>query len=397
MNHFVGIDWADQKHDICVIDDKGQIIREFIIGDHNGGYLNLHVYLQSLTTPRIILERPTGLLVDYLMDVGYPVYFVPPTISVTHRPRKSKSDRGDAYMLANLLWRNDDECRLVVRSTDLCQQIRQVVVAHDKMQRESQRLGAQLRNHLKNYYPAILKMFSTPNQPLTYAFLEAFPDPHEAAQASLEELQGFFSGQKYRYSQRIESHLETLQRDTPTRLNTHGDQLGTAALVAVLKTTDEQIRILRREMHRLFRQHPNYNWIKSLPGVGDLNGARLLARLGDNRDPFEDVDMLRATAGTVPITRSSGKRRSVHFRQACSRPLRKIFYDLAMKSKAKSAWAKDYFEAQLARGHAPARANRALANRWVGIVWKLWETGEMYNEAKHQANREQADAILRAS
>jgi transposase len=150
-------------------------------------------------------------------------------------------------------------------------------------------------------------------------------------------------------------------------------------------------------MNRLFRQHPHYNWIKSLPGVGHLNGARLLARLGDNRNQFDDVDMLRATAGTVPITRSSGKRRSVHFRQACSRPLRKIFYDIAMKSKAKSPWAKEYFQSQRARGHAPARANRALANRWVGIIWKLWETSEMYDESKHQTNRQRTAEMRLAS
>jgi hypothetical protein len=207
----------------------------------------------------------------------------------------------------------------------------------------------------------------------------------------------FFSGQKYRYPERVESHHNILQSEAPTKQNTHGEQLGTAAMVAILKTIDAQMRKLRREMNRLFRQHPSYSWIKSLPGVGDLNGARLLARLGDNRERFQNLAMLRGTAGTVPITRSSGKRRSVHFRQECSHPLRKICYDLAMKSKAKSAWAKAYFKAQRERGHKASRANRALANRWVGIIWKLWETGEMYDEAKHQANREQQRLMPLAS
>jgi len=397
MRTFVGIDWADQKHDICVLDDQGRILKEFIIKDSNVGYRRLDTYLQGLENPQVILERPSGMLVDFLLAAGWLVSFVPPTVSVVHRPRRSKSDRGDAYLLANLLWRGDEECRPVVRSSDLCQQLKRVVVTHDKLQRELQRHGARLRHHLKAYYPAVIQMFRKTTQPLTYAFLETFPDPHKAAQASMGELHAFFSRLKYRYPEKIASHMAILQAETPVKQNTYGDQLGTAALVAVLKTIDGQMRKLRREMDRLFRQHPSYGWIKSLPGVGDLNGARLLARLGDNRERFQDLAMLRSTAGTVPITRSSGKRHSVHFRQECSRPLRKVCYDMAMKSKRYSAWATAYFEAQRERGHRASRANRALANRWLSIIWKLWETGEMYDEDKHRANRQQAEQVRLAS
>jgi transposase len=148
------------------------------------------------------------------------------------------------------------------------------------------------------------------------------------------------------------------------------------------------VRRLKREIRRLFHVHPEADWWLHFPGLGYLNAARLLVRIGDNRAAFPNVEMLRATAGTVPITRRSGKSQAVLFRRECSRPLRKSFSDLAMKSKRYASWAQDYYDAQLARGHSRTRANRALANRWVGIVWKLWQTGERYNEGLHQANRQ---------
>jgi transposase len=397
MTYFVGIDWADCKHDVCVLDQAGAILAEFIISDDNTGYERLNRYLHTLQDVCLLLERPNGLLVDFLLQNHWPTYFIPPNISAAHRPRRGKTDRGDAYLLASLMRQDHPDCRLIIRHSPLWQQLRQVVSGHDKLQRELQRVALQLRYHLKQYYPAVLAVFRKTQQPITYAFLETFPDPHQVTQVTLPELCAFFTARRYRYMERVATHWELLRKERPTLLVTTGHQLHTAALVAVAKVIDQQLRGLRRELGRLFRQHPDATWLRSLPGLGELNAARLLARLGDNRASFKSVDVLRATAGTVPITRSSGKRHAVLFRRECSHPLRKTFYDLAMKSKRYSPWAKSYFESQITRGHARARANRALANRWVGIVWKLWQTRAMYDEAVHQANRQKAMSLLLAS
>ena len=398
MTYFIGIDWADTKHDVCVLDQASNILAEFIISDDHTGYQRLNRYLQTLQQDvRLLLERPNGLLVDFLIQNQWPVYFIPPNISASRRPRRGKTDRGDAYLLASLLYQNNPDCHLIVRHSPLWQQLRQVVTAHDKLQRELQRIALQLRYQLKQYYPAVLMVFRKPQQPITYAFLETFPDPHRLSQVPLPELCAFFAARRYRYMERVATHWECLRKEKPTIHETHGHQLHTAALVAVLKVIDQQLRSLRRELGRLFTSHPDATWIRSIPGVGELNGARLLSRLGDNRDSFKSANILRATAGTVPITRDSGKRHAVLFRRECSHPLRKVFYDLAMKSKCYSPWAKSYFESQRSRGHAPARANRALANRWVGIVWKLWQTQALYDENIHQANRQKAVSLMLAS
>jgi transposase len=393
MTIFVGIDWADAKHDICLLDAQGHILTEFIIPDTTAGYQQLQARLQPLSAVQILIERPEGRLVDFLLQRRWKIYFIPPSSSAALRPRRSKTDRADAYLLATALKNQHPDCRLIHRVSDLCEQLRQVVQIYDQLARELRRVAQQLRDRLKVYYPAVLTIFRKVQQPLTYAFLTAFPDPQVFQTLPLTDLQAFFKHHRYRYAERVAHHWETLRQEQPLAQPTQGYQLATTAALTLLQVLDQQLRQLTRQINQLLQQHPDAAWWRAFPGLGSLNAARLLSHLGDNRAAFPSVAALRTQAGTVPITRSSGKRRSVHFRRQCSRPLRKAFYDLAMNSKKKSAWARQYFDDQLARGHARPRANRALANRWVGIVWKLWQTGQPYAEHVHQANRQKNRAM----
>lgn len=118
-----------------------------------------------------------------------------------------------------------------------------------------------------------------------------------------------------------------------------------------------------------------------------LTAAQLLSHFGDNREQFPSYQILQATAGTVPITRRSGKQQMVEFRRACSHSLRDTMMNMAKNSTRKSGWARSYYHDQLARGHSQSRAYRALANRWLKIIWTLWQRREGYNEAVHIANR----------
>jgi transposase len=113
----------------------------------------------------------------------------------------------------------------------------------------------------------------------------------------------------------------------------------------------------------------------------------MLAWIGDERRRFPTAQTLQAVAGTAPITRQSGKSLRVEFRRACSHPLRKAVDDFARQSVRYSRWAQEYRDAQMARGHSKARAYRALANRWLKIIWTLWQRREGYSEAQHVANR----------
>ncbi len=158
-------------------------------------------------------------------------------------------------------------------------------------------------------------------------------------------------------------------------------------IIAVLKTLNQQLTLLKRQITTTVRQHPEGTWWQQFPGIGIMLAAEFLAHVGDNRAQFPSAEVLQATAGTVPLVRWSGKQFKVEFRQACSQALRDAAMNFAKNSIRTSGWAASYYRDQLARGHKPARAQRALANRWLKIVWTLWQRRENYDEAVHIANR----------
>jgi transposase len=290
-------------------------------------------------------------------------------------------------LLASLRRSADHDSRPVVVQSELVEELRQVTQAFDQLQKQQQRMTNQLRQILKYYYPTAVDLFSQLHSPLSLAFLAAYPTPEAAQAASRTELQTFFQQQHYRWMQRFEEIYQQLQQPAPPARVCAGYVSHVLALVAMLRTLHEQLRALRRRMKDLFEAHPEASWWHAFPGAGPLTAPRLLARIGDQRGRFPSAEALQALAGTVPITRRSGKKTVVEFRVACSHPLRNAIMDLARNSIRKSGWARSYFRDQLARGHAPHRAYRALARTWLRIIWKLWQTGELYDEARHVANR----------
>lgn len=387
MQTFIGIDWASNKHDICALAPDGRVLSQTIISNDMKGFQQLQTYLKSLGDVQLAIERPNGLLVEFLLQHSWDIRFVPPNVTAARRPRRHKSDLGDAYLLANLLRMNDPECRLIERDSQLVLNLRQITQAHMQLQNERTRLSNQLHYVLKQYYPTLLNLFSHLAQPLTLTFLVHYPTPSDSQALSIEELRQFLKSQRYSHMRRLQTIYEMLQEPTQHSEAENGYVQHMLSLVAVLRVVVDEVSRLEKELIKQFKQHPEADWWLQFPGLGAVNGARLLARVGDNRSNFKSADELRAVAGTVPITQRSGKRKRVIFRTHCSHTLRKAFYDLAMKSKPHSSWAKDYFDSQLKRGHAKPRANRALANRWAGIIWKLWQTRGKYDESVHIANR----------
>ena len=390
MVTFIGIDWADTKHDICALSVKGEILKEFIIPDTTSGYEQLHSFLQLHAPVQILIEKPNGLIVEFLLQHGYDTQWIPPSISASHRPRRSKSDTGDAFLLANLLRLGNRDCKPILQNSQHVEELRQIVDAHSNLQREQQRLILQLRYVLKQYYPAMFDIFSRLGTKIALYFLEVYPTPQEAKQADLAELNRFFKSHRYRYMERVPQKYKRIQKMNVQTKAENGYALRVTSLVRILKVFINEVNDLQKQIEKMFLQHPDAQWWLQFPGLGKLNAARLLTRIGDNRKNFESADHLRAVAGTVPITQHSGKRKRILFRQQCSHTLRKSFFDLAMKSKPKCAWAKAYYNKQVERGHSKPRANRALANRWVGIIWKLWQTRGVYDETIHVANQQKA-------
>ncbi|MBA3869265.1 MAG: IS110 family transposase [Anaerolineae bacterium] len=387
----IGIDWADAKHDLCILAENGTVHSAFEISNDQHGFDLLRKRLGRLNAPfRINIERTDGLLVDWLVRNGHAVYLTPPLALHHRRPRRSKTDQSDAYLLAHLLRIGETECRPLARRSDLVEYLRQLLRAYDSILQEQRRFGNRLIYLLKLYYPAALKAFCQPYRLIAMSFLERYPTPEAAQRVTLDELRQFLRDEKYR-GQKLDLKVlelyDILQAPAPKADVQAGSVIHVQMLIPVLRHIYRSRRDLEKQIVHAFQGHPDAAMWLTIPGAQRLTAARLLAWIGDDRARFSTANVLQATAGTVPVTRRSGKSKSVEFRTACSHKIRKAVDDLSRQSVKKSNWARAYYDAQIERGHGAARAYRALGNRWLSIIWKLWQTQQAYDEKIHRANR----------
>lgn len=386
--HYLGIDWATDKHDLCLMAPDGRVLSQFEITHDMAGFAKLHTLLKTLPDLRINIERSDGLLVDWLIQQGYDLYITPPHVLAHRRPTRVKDDKGDAFLLAYLLRLADPDCRPYNRQTHIVTHLRQLVRAYDRALAEQRRLTNQLTYNLRQYYPMALTLFTFTRSPLTLAFIEQCPTPQQAESLTYADLEAFLRTQRYTYMSRLDGIYQRLRVPMPHASVQDGYVEHVKMLVPLLRLLHIQKRTLIKQIQAVFLSHPEAQWWLSFPGTkGPLTPARLLAWIGDDRRRFPTAAALQAVAGTVPVTRRSGKSKTVEFRNNCSHTLRSAADDLARQSLRHSGWSKAYLQQQLDRGHSSPRAYRALANRWMKIIWSLWQRREVYDEATHVANR----------
>lgn len=247
-----------------------------------------------------------------------------------------------------------------------------------------------LQHALHEYYPAILKVFDDWTQPYAWKFLEKFPVPEAAAKAHPGKHKEFFAKHRLDPVVKRGDRLEMLrqadqfQGAAPTIA---AKSLLALSLVKELLVLQDQLDEYRDRITKLFERHPDKDLFGSLPGLGPKLGPRLLAELGDDRNRFESADGLRCFAGTAPVSYQSGKQRRVSLRRACNKPLRATVHLWSNLSRRQCVWADAYYKAKRKQGQSHACALRCLGQRWLNILWKMWQDRALYDEAKHTANQ----------
>jgi transposase len=394
---YCGIDWAEDRHDIALVDDEGVQLAKARISDDAAGYgallalLAEHGETVEQLTP-VAIETGRGLLVACLQASGRGVYVINPMAAARYRERttvaRSKSDALDALMLANVLRTDRHAHRMLPKDSELVKAIAVLARAGQDAAWNRQHVANQLRSVLREYFPGALQAFHVKHIGLASsearAVLEAAPTPAMAARLTkagirrllvragrqrnldtwVARLHGIFHAEQLRHAPQVEAAFGAQTRALLLQLN------------AAVHATNQ----LLEATEAAFVKHPDAEIITSFPGLGVITGARLLAEIGDDRNRFRDARALKAYAGSAPITRASGKSRLVMHRRVKNDRLATTGYLWAFAALTKSPPARAHYDRRKHVGDRHAAALRNLFNRFLGQLHYCLEHRQHYND-----------------
>lgn len=390
---FAGLDWAVHTHAVCVIDASGAARERFEIAHDREGLAELmHRLARFGASVRIAIERPSGLIVDALVEAGHQVFPIHPNAVKASRPRYrshgGKCDASDAYLLADLLRTDGHRWTALSPQSDSIRALRALVRSRDDLVATRVALGNQLRSTLSTFWPGAAVIFADITSPIGLAFLKRYPSPASAARLNQARLLRFCRAQHYsgrRSPAELLARLHAAAQGLAAPLTAESMAQVVRSLVAVLVPLVAQIAALTRRIESFVESLPDGQIIMSFPRAGRVCAAQILAELGDVRERFPTLDRLVAEAGAAPVTYQSGKTRSVSFRWACNHRLRQAITCLADNSRHVNAWARSIYAAARARGCDHPHATRILARAWLGVIWRAWTDRKPYDPALHNA------------
>jgi transposase len=378
---FAGLDWASQSHAVCIIDDHGNVRERLDIAHSAAGLTQLQRCLVRYERPPIAIERPSGIVVDTLLDAGFTVIPIHPNAVKATRPRYrshgAKSDASDAYLLADLL--RTDGHRFTPRA---------LVRGRDDLVAARTQLANQLRSLLESFWPGAAEVFADVDSPIALAFIERYPTPESAYRLGPRRMAAFCA--QHAYSGRRSAH-DLLARLHEAPVCVCGEMEMEAkgelarSLARVLAQLVDQIRLLSSRIEHHVASLDDGRIVMSFPRAGRICAAQILAELGSVRERFANDARLAAEAGICPVTYESGKSKAVTFRWACNHRLRAALTCLADNSRHASAWAADVYNNARARGCDHPHAVRILARAWVRVIWRAWMDRKPYDPTRHRA------------
>lgn len=390
---YVGLDWSDTHHDVVVLDEAGHRVGNERFAHSSQGLQHLKHFLLSIAPSleqlACIVETSHGLLISFLLEAGIPVYPVNP--KVANHLRKvagAKTDPIDAFLLAKLGRFDLAELRRLEPDSPKVAELKTLTRDQDALIVTQTRLVNQLTACLKDYYPVALSLFSKLHQPSTLRFLQAYPTPEVAQQASVEQITAVLRQDKFpRPTQAAIAIVERLHRPqlVASAVTVRTKSRLMLALVKQLQVVIEELASYEKEIATLFLTHKDSGIWSSLPRAGSRLAPRLLAEWGDDRSRYADAQSVQELAGTAPVPFQSGNYARAHKRFACVKPWRNDLYQFAWQSTLSEPWAASYYQRKLAEGKTHSMALRSLANIWVRIMYRMWISETCYQTETFEA------------
>ncbi len=401
MRLLVGDDWAQDHHDIEVMDEAGQVLARKRLPEGVAGIGQLHETISrflpadSDAEVQVGIETDRGPWVAALIAAGYTVFPVNPLQASRYRSRHgvsgAKSDGGDAHMLADAVRTDAHQLRPAAGDSPQAEAVKVVARTHKTLIWERAAMVQRLRAQLLEYFPAAVTAFEDLDAPDALELLSKAPDPARAAKLTRAQVSAVLRhAGRYKIAARTDAILAALrspQLGQPPAL-TAAYAATARSLIAVTAALNEQVAVLQGQVEAHFGQHPDAEIYLSQPGLGAITGARVLGEFGDDPCRYACAKARRNYAGTSPITRASGKKKIVAARFVRNDRLIDALMIQAFASLRVSPGARAFYDAHRARGLEHNDALRRLASRLVGILHGCLKTRTCYDEATAWGHRE---------
>jgi len=389
---FVGIDWADAKHDIC-LQAAGTATRECFQLDHTPEAIE--AWVTTLRTRfsgqpvAVCLELTKGPLVSALRKYDFLVLFpINPLTLARYReaftPSRAKDDPTDAELQLELLLTHRDKLQPLQPQSPAMRALEQLVEHRRRVVGDKVRITNRLTSTLKNYFPQVLQWFQDKDTHLFCDFLSRWPTLKAAQLARRSTLETFFRDHHVRVGDVLAKRIHAIKTATPLTTDEGviaPNALLVQALVSQLRVTLDAIEAFDHAIAQRAQRHPDFPLFQALPGAGPVFASRLLVAFGEQRERYTSATALQKYAGVAPVTERSGKKAWVHWRLQCPKFLRQTFVEWAAESIRHSFWAQVYYQQQRDKGNTHQAAVRALAFTWIRILYRCWQDRTPYDES----------------
>ena len=404
---FVGLDWADAKHDICVQAAACEA-REFDRFPHKVAAIDewAHSMQQRFGGQiAVALELSRGPIVYALQKYDFFVLFpINPSMLAKYRqafkPSRAKDDPTDAELALDLLLRHRERFQPLKPQSVPMRKLCMLVEQRRRLVGDKTRYTNRLGNALKQYYPQALQWFEQRDTVVFLDFLTRWPTLTQAKRARKATLATFFKVHNVRFERVIEARLCAIKSASPLTRDMAvitAYQLQAEALVEQLRVTLKAIARFDAEIATTAAKLPDYALLfKPLPGAGPALAPRLLAGFGEDRQRYAGAEEIQQYTGVAPVTERSGNKTWVHWRWQCPTFLRQSIIEWAGQTINKSFWAGAYYRQQRDKGASHQTAVRALAFKWLRILYRCWQSRTPYDESKYlEALRRRGSPLIK--
>jgi transposase len=403
---FVGWDWASQTHDITVIDDAGEVVERWALRHDEAGIDAALAKLARHARPAelpVAIETTTGLVVDRLLAAGFPVVPIHANAFNAARPRwgasRAKSDPGDSFKLADYLRTDGHRLRRLEPLDTATAELRALCRMRADHVEAKVAATNQLAALLDRHWPGAAAIFGRLDYDIALAFLNDYPSPASARCLGEARMAMFCRRHSY-CGRRSPAQLLERLRNAPQPIQTLSPETlaelvrAQARLVRSLNAT---IADLDRAIGAALLEHTKAGLFAPMPFIGEVNLGQIIAEVGPILSRAIDVEHACAEVGASPVTKQSGKGRTVHFRWTVNTNARQALSIFANNSRRGSPWAAALYADARRRGKRHPHAVRILMRAWVRVMWACWHTDTAYDPVQHGAEKRLAEQTVNKS